>query len=159
MWRRQQFYSDELHSAWISARFSYFTFMAILDVCTRPGIAREPYPARPSGRQTSHDFFNGRARPGRQIKDDFSKRAGPGRQKRNMFFNRAGPVGKIVIIFSTAGPTTKKGRRIVLCISPGRHNKIEVFKPVQMDKRLIMYRGDNKCKCANEMCLLFSLQD
>ena len=45
---------------------------------------------------------------------------------------------------------------MILCVSRGRLNIDEVFKPAAIKRIIIMYLflGDNKCKCANEMCLL-----
>ena len=51
------------------------------------------------------------------------------------FFHRAGKAKK-KMNFPMAGRATKKERRIILQVSPGRLNKDKVFKPA--DKSLIM---------------------
>ena len=92
------------------------------------------------GRQMRHNFSNG---PTRQMRGNFSY--GPGRHMRGDFSN--GPAkGKWV--FKWPDRATEKGRIIILRVSLGWQKKEEVFKPA--DKNLIV---DNKCKCADEMCL------
>ena len=60
--------------------------------------------------------------PGQQLRSDFFQQVGSSRHKRNTLSN-----GRAV---------QKKGRRIILRVSPGQQNKNEIFKST--DKSLIM---------------------
>ena len=80
---------------------------------------KEDFSNGPS-QQIRGDFFQGTGMGG-QMKGNFP--IGPSRQKRNEFSN-------------CQGNTTKKGRRLLLSVYPGRQKKVEVFKPA--DKRLIV---------------------
>ena len=62
-------------------------------------------------------------------------RTRPGLANEGRFFQRTGPT-KREMSFLMAGSGYKKGRRIILRVSPGRQNKDEVLKPA--DKSLIM---------------------
>ena len=69
------------------------------------------------------------------MKDDFS--SGPGRHMINVFSNRKGRADKMRNeFFLRPGLDTKKERRIILRVSPGRQNKDEILKLT--DKSLIM---------------------
>ena len=73
------------------------------------------------------------------MKDDFSNEPGwqlifpTGRQMRGDFFCKA---GKREMCFLNSGAGQKKGRQIIIQVSPAQQNKNEVFKPA--DKNLIM---------------------
>ena len=62
-------------------------------------------------------------------------RTRPGLANEGRFFQRTGPT-KREMSFLMAGSGYKKGRRIILRVSPGRQNKDEVLKPA--DKSLIV---------------------
>ena len=114
----------------------------VVEVCRGTGLARGPYSVRQMrinfsngpGREVRDNFING---TGRQIRSDFSNGPAnrkdfsnwPGRQKRNEFSNGRAGLQK----------EKKKGTRIILCVSPSRDYKDEVFKPALVVKRIIMY--------------------
>ena len=89
------------------------------------------------GRKISDEFFNG---PCRQLKSDFFN--GSGRANRWEVIFPTGPAGLIKRKYVCQQPgqakrkNKKKGRRIILRVSPGRQNKDEILKPA--DKSLIM---------------------
>ena len=77
---------------------------------------------------------------------------GPSRQMRDDFSNGLGRVDKKEISFPTDW-AKKKGKLIILQISPGCQNEDKVFKLV---KKIIMYRTQAK---TNVCVFQFSLQD
>ena len=86
-------------------------------------------------------------RPGQQMTGSFFLQDGTANDR---YFFHWSWLAKEKWVFQQPGRATKKGRWIALYINLGWQDKI--FK--LSDKRLIMnYLVNNKCKCANEMCL------